>query len=70
MEIIAAGASATENIVLTEIGAVLLLLGFIALLASKVGFSSVPLFLLAGLLLGNGGLAPLDVSSDFLKIGA
>ena len=69
-EIVAAGTSAADSLALTEIGAVLLLLGFIALFASKIGISSVPLFLLTGLLLGDGGLAPLHLSGDFLKVGA
>jgi len=70
VEIVAVVTSEAENLALTEIGAVLFLLGFVALFASKISFSAVPLFLLSGLLLGNGGLAPLHVSGDFLKIGA
>jgi monovalent cation:H+ antiporter-2, CPA2 family len=39
-------------------------------LASRIGFSSIPLYLLLGLAFGNGGLAPLKVSEDFIHVGA
>src|SRR5262249_23112271 len=35
-----------------------------------VGFSAIPLYLLAGLAFGNGGLAPLNFSKDFVHSGA
>jgi CPA2 family monovalent cation:H+ antiporter-2 len=35
-----------------------------------VGFSAIPLYLLAGLAFGNGGLAPLNFSNDFVHSGA
>lgn len=45
-------------------------LAVLARLASRWGFSSIPLYLLAGLAFGNGGLAPLELSRDFIQIGA
>jgi CPA2 family monovalent cation:H+ antiporter-2 len=39
-------------------------------LASRWGFSSIPLYLLAGLAFGNGGILPLQVSEDFVHVGA
>lgn len=53
-----------------ELGAVIVGLAVLARLANRLGFSAIPLYLLAGLAFGNGGLAPLDVSQDFIKIGA
>jgi len=66
----AAAASSTDSLLLVEIGAVLVFLGIIAYFAKKVSISTVPFFLLAGLALGNGGVANLDLSSSFLNTGA
>lgn len=68
-------AAATEatmavNLTLVEIGLLFMGLGLLSWLALKLHVSSVPLFLLAGLALGKGGIAPLDVSEDFLNVGA
>ena len=52
-----------------ELGAVVLGLALLARMASRLGFSAIPLYLLAGLLFGKGGLAPLNVSADFIHIG-
>lgn len=53
-----------------ELGAVVLGLALLARIASRWGFSAIPLYLLAGLLFGKGGLAPLNISADFIRIGA
>ena len=45
-------------------------LAVLARLASRWGFSSIPLYLLAGLAFGNGGIAPLNLSKNFIAIGA
>src|SRR4029079_6563554 len=37
---------------------------------SRWGFSAIPLYLLAGLAFGNGGLLPLNVSQEFVHVGA
>lgn len=66
----AASTSATAGITLLEIGAVFTLLGLLSFVALKLKISSVPLFLLAGLALGKGGFFPLDLSEEFLNIGA
>lgn len=58
------------NLTLVEIGLLFMGLGLLSWLALKLHVSSVPLFLLAGLALGKGGIAPLDVSEDFLNVGA
>ncbi len=45
-------------------------LAVLARLASRWGFSAIPLYLLAGLAFGNGGLAPLRLSENFVRTGA
>lgn len=53
-----------------ELGASIVGLAILARLASRWGFSSIPLYLLAGLAFGNGGLAPLNLSKGFIQLGA
>ncbi|MDX6224140.1 MAG: monovalent cation:H+ antiporter-2, family [Frankiales bacterium] len=55
---------------LVELGATLLVLSFVATQARRVGLSPIPLYLLAGLAFGSGGLVPLDASADFIRTGA
>lgn len=55
---------------LTEIGALLLGLALLGRLARKVGLTPIPLYLLAGLAFGQGGLLPLSASSDFTEAGS
>jgi CPA2 family monovalent cation:H+ antiporter-2 len=69
-EIAATSSESIDNLILLEIGGVLLLLGIVAFVATKIALSSVPLFLLVGLFFGTGGLVPLNLSGDFLNIGA
>jgi len=45
-------------------------LAVLARLANRWGFSAIPLYLLAGLAFGNGGLAPLKLTENFIHIGA
>lgn len=52
--------------VFVEIGAVALVLAALARLAARVGITPIPLYIVAGLAVGRGGLAPLDVSEDFI----
>jgi K+:H+ antiporter subunit KhtU len=56
--------------VLIELGLVVIGLAILARIASRWGFSAIPLYLLAGLAFGKGGLAPLNVSSAFIHIGS
>jgi monovalent cation:H+ antiporter-2, CPA2 family len=53
-----------------EIGAAIVLLALLARVASRWGFSAIPLYLLLGLAFGNGGLLPLQVSQNFIGTGA
>jgi len=56
--------------VLIELGLVVIGLAILARIASRWGFSAIPLYLLAGLAFGNGGLSPLKMSAGFIHIGA
>lgn len=53
-----------------ELGAAVIGLALLTRVANRWGFSAIPLYLLAGLSFGNGGLLPLDVSDDFIHVGA
>jgi len=55
---------------LLEFGVVLFVLGIAGGLIRRVGLSPVPLYLLAGLILGEGGFVGLDASTGFLRVGA
>lgn len=57
-------------VLLIEAGALLLAMGMLGRLASRVGMSPIPLYLLAGLAFGHGGLLPLDAGEDFFEVGA
>ncbi len=50
-----------------EIGAVVLVLAALARLAGRLGLTAIPFYLVAGLLVGNGGVAPLDISEQFIS---
>ncbi len=53
-----------------ELGIVIIALAFLARLASRIGLTPIPLYLVAGLFLGVGGLVKLPVSEGFLETGA
>jgi monovalent cation:H+ antiporter-2, CPA2 family len=55
---------------LAEIGAIILALGLLGRLAGRYGQSPIPLYLLAGLAFGHGGLLPLSASEEFISTGA
>ena len=65
-----ATASADATLAFIEIGAVALVLAVLARLAGRLGITPIPFYLLAGLAVGNGGLAPLDVSEEFISLVA
>src|SRR5215472_15558559 len=54
----------------TELGAAIIGLAMLARVANRWGFSAIPLYLVAGLAFGKGGLAPLNVSHEFVQNGA
>jgi monovalent cation:H+ antiporter-2, CPA2 family len=53
-----------------ELGLAILALAVLARLASRWGFSAIPLYLIAGLSVGKGGFAPLNLSQEFIHVGA
>lgn len=55
---------------LIEFGAIILALGVLGRIAGRFSFSPIPLYLLAGLAFGEGGLLPLGASEEFVAIGA
>ncbi len=58
------------TLLLIEVGALLLALGLLSRLADRIGVSPIPLYLLIGLALGEGGMVPLDASEEFFAIGS
>lgn len=58
------------SLIFIELGVAIIGLAFLTRLANKWGFSAIPLYLLAGLAFGNGGILPLQFSEDFVRIGA
>lgn len=69
--ILVSASSNTETAaLLAEVGGALLALGIVAFIASRLKFSVVPIYLLIGLALGEGGLIPLNLSEEFLTAGA
>jgi monovalent cation:H+ antiporter-2, CPA2 family len=60
----------SSAVFLIEFGAVILGLGLLGRLAGRLRFSPIPLYLLAGLAFGEGGLLPLGASEEFVAIGA
>lgn len=55
---------------LFELGAILLALTVLGSAARRYGLSPIPLYLLAGLFLGTGGVAPVDAAAEFVETGA
>ena len=56
--------------ILVELGLAILGLAILARLANRLRISAVPFYLLGGLCFGRGGLAPLDLSQEFIRVGA
>lgn len=55
---------------LLELGAILLVLTVLGSAARRFGLSPIPLYLLTGLFLGTGGVAPVEAAADFVQTGA
>ena len=58
------------SLFLIELGGVVLLLAVLARIALRFGFSPIPLYLLAGLAFGQGGVVPLVTADEFIAAGA
>jgi monovalent cation:H+ antiporter-2, CPA2 family len=63
-------ASGDPSRLFIELGCAILGLAFLARVANRFGFSAIPLYLVAGLAFGNGGVAPLHLSENFIHTGA
>jgi monovalent cation:H+ antiporter-2, CPA2 family len=55
---------------LLELGAILAVLTILGTVARRFALSPIPLYLLAGLALGNGGIAPIPAADEFVSTGA
>lgn len=55
---------------LLELGVVLFALGMLARIAARWGLSPIPLYLIAGLCFGSGGLAPVEAPDEFFSAGS
>ncbi|MHA3684606.1 cation:proton antiporter [Leucobacter sp. HY1908] len=55
---------------LLELGCIITALGLLGRLATRIRLSPIPLYLIAGLLFGVGGIAPLHTSETFVRTGA
>ena len=53
-----------------ELGVLVVGLALLARVASRAGFSPIPLYLVAGLAFGTGGVLPLQLSAEFIEIGS
>ena len=55
---------------LIEVGGILLALALLGRAGRRIGLSPIPLYLLAGLAFGHGGVIPLSASEGFIEVGA
>jgi monovalent cation:H+ antiporter-2, CPA2 family len=55
---------------LLELGAVIIALAVLARLAARFDLPTAPLYLLAGLAFGEGGIVPLVTTRGFVELGA
>ena len=67
--IVAAGSS-DAALAFVEIGALVFALALLSRLAGRFGLTAIPLYLLAGLAMGEGGFVQLDVTLEFFEIAA
>lgn len=60
----------TPAALLLELGLILTALSVLGTLARQLTLSPIPLYLLAGLALGEGGIAPIPAAEEFVETGA
>ena len=58
------------TLLLIEVGGLLLGLSLLGRVAAKFGMSPIPLYLIAGLMFGTGGIFPLKAGDEFFVIGS
>lgn len=65
-------AAAGDDVALAfiEIGALVLGLAVLSRVAGRLGITAIPLYLVAGLAVGEGGVVSIDVSEDFISLAA
>lgn len=68
--VIFAAGSTEAALAFIEIGALALGLAILSRAAGRLGITAVPLYLIAGLAFGEGGLAQIDVSVEFAALAA
>jgi CPA2 family monovalent cation:H+ antiporter-2 len=68
--ILAASASPETASFLVELGLLVIGLALLARVAVRLGISPIPLYLVAGLAFGSGGLVPLGFSEEFVQAGS
>ena len=59
-----------SGIVFLELGAVIFGLAILARIADRFELSPIPFYLVAGLCFGEGGVAHLDLSENFVEVAA
>jgi CPA2 family monovalent cation:H+ antiporter-2 len=59
-----------SGVALLELGLVILGLAVLARIAGRFAISTVPLYLIAGLAFGKGGVLPLVKTQEFIRVGA
>ena len=57
-------------LLLIELGSIVVGLATLGRLAHRFGFSTIPLYLVAGLAFGTGGLVPILASHEFVRVGS
>jgi CPA2 family monovalent cation:H+ antiporter-2 len=62
-----ATAEGDAGLLFLEVGAVVLALAVLAGLAHRLSVTAIPFYLVAGLAVGEGGIAPLDLSEEFIS---
>ncbi len=65
-----AAASDEVAVAFLELGAVILGLALVARLSTRLGISPIPAYLVAGLAFGEGGVARIEVTEDFVELGS
>jgi CPA2 family monovalent cation:H+ antiporter-2 len=68
--VLLAAGSSDAALAFIEIGALILGLALLSRLAGRFGLTAIPLYLLAGLAMGEGGVIQLDVTLEFFEIAA
>lgn len=56
--------------ILIEAGALFFAMSILGRMAAKIGISPIPVYLLAGLMFGKGGLLPFDASEEFFSVAS